>query len=502
MLIKGGQVVLRGHSDLVNRDILIENGLVKKIAQPGTITEADQVLDATGCIVTPGLVDAHVHAEWAVFDSDLAESIIRQGVTTVIVGQDGSSVTSDNPSTIGYMAEYFGPINGRATLKTSSLAEYLDFVDTESFLNVGFLIPNGNLRHAVIGPRERGASKDEIRAMARLLEQGLYEGALGMSSGLEYVPSRFASEAELITLCQTLERRGAVYASHMRGYGDNIELGVTEFTRVLLGSGVAGHISHLWAKRTKAADLLETAVRDGCDISFDAYPYERGSSLLSMVALPVDVSSNQLGALLSPKLRRLTESKIKPASDKIVIAAVAALEDKSLVGMTLAQAAEERYQSVGDFVCDLLYRSHLWVGVVMGRDNFDADDSAFFLDHELHMGCSDGIYYGDRPHPRGWAAFTSSTEHYLSRGDGWHTITNHLSSRASARFGLGNRGQIAEGSIADIAVFNPLQIKANATYETPKVNSSGTRHVLIGGIPVIVDGVFHPKRAGRAIRRS
>jgi N-acyl-D-amino-acid deacylase len=502
MLIRGGKTILIDHNEPVDRDILVEDGLIKIIAPPGALPEADQVLDATGCIIVPGLVDSHVHAEWAVFDPSLAEGIIRQGVTTVIVGQDGSSVTSDNPSTIGYMAEYFGPINGRATLKTSSLAEYLDFVDTESFLNVGFLIPNGNLRHAVIGPQERGASKDEIRAMAKLLEQGLYEGALGMSSGLEYIPSRFASESELIALCKVLERRGAIYTSHMRGYGDNLQSGFAEFERVLSGSGVAGHISHLWAKRDKADALLQTARQADCDISFDAYPYERGSSLLSMVALPIDVHANQLGALLNRRFRTLTDNKIKPMSDKVVIASVAVPEDKPLVGMTLAQAAEARYQPVGDLVCELLYRSRLWVSVVMGRDNFDAEDSAFFLDHDLHMGCSDGIYYGDRPHPRGWAALTSAIEHYLSRDDGWHAVADHLSRRASARFDLGTRGQITEGSIADIAVFDPLQIKAHATYEAPKLNSSGTRHVLIGGIPVIADSMFYPTRAGKSIRHQ
>ncbi len=221
-----------------------------------------------------------------------------------------------------------------------------------------------------------------------------------------------------------------------------------------------------------------------------------------MVALPIDVRANQLGALLNRRFRTLTHNKIQPMSNKIVIASVEAQEDKPLVGMTLSQAAESRYQPVGDLVCELLYRSRLWVSVVMGRDNFDTEDSAFFLDHDLHMGCSDGIYYGDRPHPRGWASFTSAIEHYLSRDDGWHAVADHLSRRASARFNLGPRGQIAAGSIADIAVFDPLQIKAHATYETPKLNSRGTRHVLIGGTPVITDGVFYPVRAGKSIRRK
>ncbi len=245
MLIHGGKTVLIGCDELVDRDILIEDGRIKRIAPHGSISTADRVLDASGCVVMPGLIDAHVHAEWAVFDSDLAESIIRQGVTTVIIGQDGSSVTSNDSRTIAYMAEYFGPINGRAITKTYSLADYLDFVDKGSFLNVGFLIPNGNIRHAVIGSQERKASKDEMRAMVRLLEQGLYEGALGMSSGLEYVPSRFASESELIALCRVLERKEAIYTSHIRGYGDNLQSGFAEFERALSGSGVAGHISHL-----------------------------------------------------------------------------------------------------------------------------------------------------------------------------------------------------------------------------------------------------------------
>jgi N-acyl-D-amino-acid deacylase len=137
----------------------------------------------------------------------------------------------------------------------------------------------------------------------------------------------------------------------------------------------------------------------------------------------------------------------------------------------------------------------------MGRRDFDAVDMAFFLDHELHMGSSDGIYYGMLPHPRGWAAFTTSVEHYLKNGDSWTSIANHLSKRAAERFGLHDRGQLREGYIADIAVIEPLNAQARATYENPRRLSEGTRHVLIGGVPVIRDRVFDPVRAGRAIRR-
>jgi len=331
-LIKGGLVVLEGSSDPVARDLLVTHGRIAAIVPPNTISSHPTVLDANGCVVIQGFIDAHVHGEWAAFDPELAEAAIRQGVTTFIVGQDGSSTVSGDSKTVNYMSTYFEPINGAPTFAVpAGLSNYLALVESESFLNVGCLMPNGNLRYSVMGLRTDQATKSEVQEMARLLLQGISEGALGMSSGLDYVPSGFASTHELVELCLLVRDAGGAYVSHMRGYGANLPTGMGEFLEILDSSGVRGHISHLWSRHSTADSLLSMGLSKGFDLTFDAYPYEKGSSILAMVALPAKLQvgglEGILSALLQADVRAEVEQKVGAIGNTLTIASIVQPDD-------------------------------------------------------------------------------------------------------------------------------------------------------------------------------
>ena len=193
---------------------------------------------------------------------------------------------------MSYMAQYFQAIDGvPTTTQLKSLSDYLSLVDAEAYINVGCLIPNGNLRFEIMGLTQASPTRLELKLMCDKLVQGLDQGALGMSSGLDYVPSGFATTPELAALCRILKDRNRIYVSHIRGYGDKLADGISEFVDILVQSGVAGHISHLWGKAEAASILLKQAEANDCDISFDSYPYTKGSSLLAMVAVPVELQS-------------------------------------------------------------------------------------------------------------------------------------------------------------------------------------------------------------------
>lgn len=496
-LVKGGLVVTDGAVQA--RDLVLEGDRIADLMPPGEAPPDIQVIDATGCIVVPGFVDAHVHAEWAVFDREAARAMLAQGVTTVIVGQDGSSAAAGDLAASSYMDEYFGPLNGRSPVgPVASVGAYLDLVDERSWVNVAALVPNGNLRYQVAGVQPAALTGDALRRMRTALADDLDAGAIGMSSGLDYVPSGAADRAELASLCEVVASHGKVYASHLRGYGARLPDGFAEFAEIVRRSGVLGHVSHLWGTSGVAERLLD----DAPSVTFDAYPYTMGSSLLSMVAVPIELQSAPrheiLRALGEPMTRHRIRAKVDDAADRIVIASAS---DPEVVGASLSEAASRRGQDLGDLVGDLLVESDFDVSVLIGREHFDERDMTFFLDHPRHLGCSDGIYVGVRPHPRGWAAFTTMLAHYVERGErGWVEAVEHLSTRASVRFGLGARGRIAPGAVADLVVLDPAKLAGPATYDDPRQCATGVRHCLVGGAPVIAEYTLQGDPKGRAIR--
>jgi N-acyl-D-amino-acid deacylase len=291
IILQGGRIADGTGAPEYIGDIVVQGDSIV-IAQPvGVVIEdGDEVFDCRGLIVMPGFIDSHSHADGAVFEERVALGLLREGVTTVICGQDGVSYA---PGDGAYASEYFAAVNGaHPTYAGDRVADLLATYDEKSPVNVGYLIPHGTVRYEVMGMDNRAATDIELAAMTELVKLGLEDGALGLSTGFDYVPSLFADAAELGVLTTSVKEAGAIYVTHMRGgYETNAHVGIDEIRSVVAASGVSVHVSHFHGPQDVVLPLVDKAILDGIDLSFDAYPYLRGSTLLAMPLLPADLMS-------------------------------------------------------------------------------------------------------------------------------------------------------------------------------------------------------------------
>jgi N-acyl-D-amino-acid deacylase len=516
VLLRRGQVVDGSGAQPHRADVGVRGDRIVAIEAELHGTAAD-VVECEGRYLLPGLIDAHSHADGAVFDDGTQLAQLRQGITTVIIGQDGVSYA---PGDGQYASEYFSAINGaHPSYRGGSVSDLLATYDGTTALNVAYLVPHGTIRHAVMGFAQRPPTAGELARMSELVTQGLADGAVGLSSGLDYVPGLFADAAELSSLCVPVAEARGVYVTHMRGgYETNARIGVDEVREICDRSAVAAHISHFHGPAALLTALVDEASAAGIDLSFDSYPYRRGFTLLSMPMLPPDLLS--LGSraaaaqLADAGVRQdlsrdwLPQVAARPDmggdwAARATIAHVAADEFGWVHGLTLAEAAARIGQEPGDFGLRLLSDSRLEVSAVFalppGRSN---QDLRTLLRHPGQLAGSDAIFIGAHPHPRGWGAFARLLgRHTRQLGDySWGEVAVHAAARAADRFGLRNRGVLREGAYADIAVVDPRLVIDDASYDEPRRLARGIADVLVNGTLVLRGGVLTGARSGRAIR--
>jgi N-acyl-D-amino-acid deacylase len=472
-------------------------------------------IDVGGRYLLPGFVDTHVHADALAADPDVQLAALRQGVTTLLLGQDGLSFAPASAATIRFVSRYFGPVNGPAPAEFAdgvTVAELLAHYDRATALNVGYLAPAGTIRAEVLGFAGGPADADRLAAMRRLVETALDDGALGLSTGLEYVPGSFADAAELAALCAPVAAAGGVYVTHMRGYEAQAWQGLAEVVDIAGRSGVAAHVSHLHGPTNMLHSLLADAREQGHDLTFDAYPYLRGSSILAMVALPLDVQragpDDTLARLADPaeraRLRADWFPAIEDVLDRITLAHVDSPDWTWTEGQSLRAAAATAGMPAGELVCELISASRLGAGCVFAQPPTNTDtDLRTLLRHESHLGGSDGILLGGHPHPRGWGTFARFlARHTRELGDWtWGQAALHLAGHPARRFGLAGRGELRAGKVADVVVVDPATVLDRASYQQPRQLADGIDHVLVGGEFALRDGRLTGATPGRALRR-
>ncbi|MGO1198613.1 MAG: N-acyl-D-amino-acid deacylase family protein [Brachybacterium sp.] len=482
-------------------------------------TRGAQVLEADGRLVMPGFIDAHSHAEGAVFDPEVQLALLRQGVTSVIGGQDGVSYA---PGDGAWASEYFAAINGpHPSFRGGSVADLLATYDGAVPLNVAYLVPAGTVRHQVMGSSDAPADPEQRTAMTALVARAVADGAVGLSTGLDYTPGLFADAEEIAALCRPLADSGLPYVTHMRGgYEENSQVGIEEVARIGRAAGVPVHISHFHARAEEVARLMDLLAREGMEASFDAYPYTRGCSLLGMTLLPPALNAMAPAAasalLRDPAQREQLRRDWFPGvahhpslgpdwPELITIAHTVAEEFADAPGLTLAQLAAQRGTDPVEAALDLLAASALEVNVVMAvREERSVEDLGHLLAHPRHLGGSDGIFIGAHPHPRSRGTFASYLATYV-REHGfldWAQAAQHLSSGAAERFRLGERGAVAEGSLADLVLVDPAAITDRATYEDPLALATGIEDVLVAGRPVLSGGRLTGQLPGRGLRSA
>lgn len=512
VIIRGGCVVDGTGLPWFHADVAVSSG---KIAAVGALREAKAktVFDAKGKIVCPGFVDAHVHGDLALLVDPYHEAAVRQGVTTYVLGQDGVAFAPSGETTQQYMRRYTAGFNGNFPTpgkSWNSVESYLKLFDNQCAINACTLIPNGNVRMEAMGLESRKPTLDELKVMKQLVREGMEQGAVGVSSGLDYVPSIYADEDELAALCEEIAPFGGIYVTHMRGYNlQKAPPALQEVFNIGKRAGCGVHVSHFNCVAEQTIPLLDAARASGVDVTYDLYCYIFGSTLVVMLTIPPEILEGGLDQtmtrLADPAVRKNLEDAFANPRFPIETIRLASLPSdkyRSLEGMGLVEAAKSAGQSLVDFTCDLLLATNLAAGCMIRHfAQRQEQDIPLLMEHPIMMGGSDGIYVGGKPHPRGTGCFARFLGHHVRNGD-WsiEEAVMKCAYHTARRFGLKDRGLIREGLAADVVVFDPDTIADRSTYAEGKTLAVGVDHVLVNGVPVLQNGERTKALPGRGLK--
>ena len=497
MLLRGGLVADGIGATTVPADVLIDGPVIAAIGLRGTPADCDVVDLVPGSVVCPGFIDAHVHAEGPLLAAGRVDGALAQGVTTLVVGQDGQSWIGATADTARYLNQYFAPVNGTLdAARDLSVAGFRAEVAGRLTQNVAVLASQGTIRHNVAGLTRDPLGAGQRAAARREVENALTDGAVGLSSGLDYLPSRFGDAQEVADIARPLAEAGRPYVSHLRAYGGDVGSGLDELVAVGRGAGVRVHASHLWGPPADIAAALGSADAAGVAVTFDMYPYRVSSTILASLLLPPGMQArgpaHTLAALADPRQRAalLTQEKFTDQFLRNVYLGCLPAHATEYAGRPVTEAAARSRRRAGDWVLDLLIDARLNVGAHLDRPSLTDGDLAWLASSPRHCAGSDGIYQGQRPHPRGYAAFARLAAHHLSSGreTGYQQAARHLAAHAADVYGLRNRGRLAPGMAADICVIGPGGLTARATFAAPLERAAGVDVVIVNGAVAWRDG--------------
>jgi N-acyl-D-amino-acid deacylase len=493
LVIRNGTVFDGLGHDGVAADLAIAAGFVTRIGRE--ISEQGAIeIDATGLVVCPGFVDIHSHGDSRLREDPRLESIVRQGITTIVVGQDGSS-----------------PDENLASMEQARPS-----------VNVAAMIGLGSVRANVIGEADRPASAAELAQMTALVERALADGACGASSGLEYAPGAFASTAELTELCRPLAARGLPYATHIRNEDDQLIEAIDEALAVARGARCPLQISHLktsglrnWGKLDALFARIAQGIDERIDVAFDRYPYSAYQTGLSNLFPPSARDGGNaafLSRLSAPEsaaqLRNEALAKVEMIGgwDRVMIARVDAPEFHDAIGQRLDAYAKAKGLDPYDATVALLQSGDVsMLGFAMSEQNLER-----ILLHPRAMVCTDGSAAAadptagsaqGHPHPRSLGSFPRVLARFvrekqvLTMAQAIYKMCGFPASRLKL-----DRGVLRIGAPADVVVFDPTTIEDRATFEKPLQYPAGLRAVLVNGQIVLLDGERTPARPGSAVR--
>src|SRR5581483_3280163 len=350
------------------------------------------------------------------------------------------------------------------------------------------------------------------KTMCRLVREAMEQGAVGLSTGMDYIPSRYAEVDELVALCREMAPFGGIYVTHMWRYdAEGVAESMDKVFRIGREADVGVHISHFNSRAELVLPRLDDAAHHGIDATFDLYCYLAGSSILGMVALPPWVQEGgiepTLARLRDPDVRVKLHSWFKAPRvplENVRISFVSSPSFRHLEGKTLEQTAASMNKDLGEAVCDLLVACDMAAGCVAPHLNRTGEDIRQLMRHPAMMAGSDGIYTGSHPHPRGCGCFARYLGHYVREAKVWtlEEAVQHLSAHAARRFGLKDRGLIRQGLVADLVVFDPDAITDRSTFDDGRRLAVGVDTVLVNGTPVLWQGQRTPARPGRGLKRQ
>jgi len=542
--VAGGGLVLNGCSSRKDFDLVIKDGLVYDgLGNPGLVTDIGisrdlikylgkisysrgrAVLEARGLAVAPGFIDVHDHSDVQLLVNPKAESAVHQGITTTISGNCGSSPF---PIADEIFEQEKDSLKKRYEIDLTwrDIQGFFSRIEEKGIaLNYGTLVGQGAIRGAAMGFNDRAPKPAELEKMKALVSENLKNGALGLSSGLEYTPGSFAQPDELVELCKIVALAGGVYATHMRDEGDALIESLMETIDVAKKSGVSVQISHLkvayprnWGKINAAIVKIEEAKKDGVDIFCDRYPYIAGATSLDF-NFPLwarqGTTEEFLSRLKDPyqdaKLRSYIAEREKKLEswDKVVISYVLTEKNRKFEGKNILEASREAGKPPYEFMRDLLIEENDQVGMVIFM--MKEENLSRILAHPLVGIGTDGearAPYGllgrGKPHPRVYGTFPRAIGKYVREEKllKLEEMLKKMTSVPAKKFGLQKRGVVRAENIADLVIFDPDKIIDKATWKEPHQYPAGVEYVLVNGEIVIDKGSHTGKLPGKILRKK
>ncbi|MBR5549133.1 MAG: amidohydrolase family protein [Kiritimatiellae bacterium] len=529
--------------------------------RPRTTDPKQTTIDATGCIVSPGFIDAHAHSDaYLIFEPD-APSKISQGITTEINGQCGGSV-APRYGEARLSGDWSTLLGSRLTWR--SLAEYRAVLEAaKPAINTIQFVGHNTLRSSVVGYAGRAATSEELKEMQRLLAESLDAGGWGLTTGLIYQPGKYSTPEEVVALAKVAAERGAFYATHMRSEGDRILEAIDEVIDLVRATGIRAEVSHLktsgkrnWHKIDAVLEKIENAIGEGLLLGSDRYPFcaagtdldivlpdwaQEGAALAEMARFADPATRAKIVAEINASDRDWSTVMIggtwsdatKPFSGKTVKeilglrCAMGDIVGPHLVGAPLtplATADAARFArgirgargrvgdaslpsaSPGELICRILELDGCKTGAFffgMSEDNLDKILSRPWIvpGSDASLRAPWGPLGADHPHPRAYGTMPEFYRRVRALGVSREDAIARMTSVPARRFGIAHRGVIEKGAFADIAIWKEDEFSSSATYVEPHKFSRGVKAVLVNGTVSYTEGKFSGNRAGRFLER-
>lgn len=497
LLLRNGRIVDGTGSPWYRADVAVRGDTIVRIAS--NIDEpATRVIDVKGGVIAPGFIDTHTHARRGLSSVPTAPNYVRQGVTTVVEGPDGSSAVPLAP----FLAE---------------------LEQLQKSLNIASFLGQGSVRSQVIGNANRKATPDEIVRMQGLVEQGMRDGAFGLSTGLFYVPGTFTPTAEVIDLAKVAGRYGGIHTSHQRDDASRVLESVRETIAIGEGGGLPTQITHHkvvgkanWGKSREALQLVDEARARGIDVTIDQYPYTASSTSVAAALLPAWALEGGREAQIARLEDPGTRAKISAETAAIIrdergggdpknVQFANCSFDASLNGKTLADATRRRDKEP---TLENAAETTLWIVEQGGCQGIfhamNEEDLERILRHPATMIASDGEVpaFGKlHPHPRSYGTFARVLGVYVREKKivTLEDAIRKMTAFPASRLGLADRGILRPGMKADIAVFDPETVRDTATFDKPHQYAEGFSTVIVNGQVVYEHGAMTDARPGRVL---
>jgi len=521
LLIINGHVLKGGPNDFepVIADIAVSGDRISGIGDFSG-SDADMVIDISGLFASPGFIDTHSHSEFTLLADGRAEGKISQGITTEVNGNCGLSAAPMYGPALDQREDELRALDIRERWNTFD--EYFEVLNRRGFaLNFSSLVGHNSLRASVMGYSDRNPTESEVAKMVELLRAAINSGARGLSTGLIYPPGIFSDSHEIIKLASAAASQKGIYATHMRDEGDKLLEAVDEVLNIASLSGIHAHVSHLktngnanWHKIGQVLEKIEMAIKKGLSITCDRYPYIASSTDLDAVLPSWAFKGGRKEELRIIKEEKsgLIQDMLKAYPDEshwqeIMISSVRSGRNKWMEGSYLSEVADIKGKTPLDAMFDILLEEDLNVGAIFFSMNEDNLKSILGLSYcmvgtDSSARSFDGITATGKPHPRGFGSFPKILGKYV-RDDrilGLGEAVYKMSGLPAEIFRLNGRGTIKEGYFADIVVFDPGKVNDTASYDNPFSRPEGIYHVIINGVPVMLEGKFTGALPGRILR--